>query len=284
MRSMSSTLLNFLNSATQIVTFDLFTFELKNGVTLRYCPHSVPITFGGNTWLPAPAGLTRSSVRWATGVEVDTLDIVFQSDSSIIVNGTPLLAAAVLGLFDNCRVTLSRLFMSDFNTPIDKLDLFQGNSAPASVLRTALHLTVKSDLERLNVMIPPAVFQPSCIHTLFDIGCAVNPSTYRVTGVATGVNTNGSISTAMLQVDGYFQMGGIKFTSGANTGLTRTVKAFISAAIYPTSPFPFAIANGDAFVITPGCDKLITGDCLGKYNNVVHFKGMPFVPVPETAA
>lgn len=284
MRAMSTSLLNFLNSTTQIVAFDLFTFELKSGTTLRYCAHTSPITFGGNTWLPAPAGLTRSRVRWAVGVEVDTLDITFQSDASILVNGTPLLAAAVLGLFDNARVTLSRLFMSDFVTPVDKLDLFQGNSAPAQVVRTSLHLTVKSDLERLNVMIPPAVFQASCIHTLFDIGCAANPATYMVSGTVSSINSDGSIQTALGQPATYFQMGGIKFTSGANVGLTRTVKSFTGAAVYPTSPFPFPVVASDAFIITPGCDHLVTGDCLNKFNNVVHFKGMPFIPVPETAA
>lgn len=284
MRPMSGALLAFLNSTNQMVQLDLFTFELKNGVTLRYCTHSVPVTFGGSTWLPAPAGLSRSRVRWATGIEVDTLSIIFQTDASILVGTVPLLAAAVLGLFDNCRVTFSRLFMSDFATPIDKLDLFQGNASPAEVLRTSLHLTIKSDLERLNVQIPPNVYQASCMHTLFDIGCAVNSATYRVAGTVGSINANGSIQTALAQASGYFQTGAIKFTSGANTGLTRTVKTFTSGAIYPTSPFPYTVVAGDAFLITPGCDKRQNGDCLSKYNNVIHFKGMPFIPVPETAA
>lgn len=284
MRTMSDVLLSFLNTATQIVALDLFTFELKNGTTLRYCTHGDPVTFGGAAWLPAPAGLTRSRVRWATGIEVDTLDIVFQTDASITVGGTPMLAAAVLGLFDNARVTFSRLFMADFATPVDKLDLFQGNASPSEILRTALHLTVKSDLERLNVQIPPSVYQASCLHTLFDMGCTVNSATYRVPGAVTSVNPNGSIQTALAQADGYFQTGAIKFTSGANIGLTRTVKTWTAGAAFPSSPFPYPVGAGDSFLITPGCDKRQDGDCRAKYNNVIHFKGMPFIPAPETAA
>jgi uncharacterized phage protein (TIGR02218 family) len=284
MRTMSTALLNFVNSANEMIMVDLFTFELKNGVTLRYCTHSDAVTFGGATWQPAPAGLTRSRIRWATGIEVDTLDIVMAADLSITVLGTPLLAAAVKGLFDNCRVTYARLFLSDWATPIDTLVLFQGNSAPAEVMRSSLRMTIKSDLERLNVPFPPNVFQASCMHALFDIGCAVNSATYRVAGSVTAVNADGSIQTALAQASGYFQMGAIKFTSGANVGLTRTVKAFIGSAVYLSNPFPFVLAAADAFLITPGCDKLVAGDCTNKYSNVIRFKATPFIPVPETAA
>jgi hypothetical protein len=41
------------------------------------------------------------------------------------------------------------------------------------------------------------------------------------------------------QPDGYFQMGAIKFTSGANTGLTRTVKSYTGGTIHPTKAFPY---------------------------------------------
>lgn len=285
MRAMSTALLNFLNSTTQMVTVDLYTFELKNGVTLRFCNASSPVTFGGVTWQQAPAGLTRSKIRWTTGVEVDTLDIDFQADGSIVVNGTALLAAAVLGLFDNARVTLSRLFMRDWSTPIDTLQLFQGSAGSSEVLRQAVHMTVKSDLDKLNVMIPPSVYQPSCVHALYDMGCAVNPATYRVSGSVSSVGADGGIATGLTQAADWFQMGAIKFTGGQNAGLTRTVKSYLAGGtVYVTKPFPFPVVPGDAFVITPGCDKLRTGDCTKKYNNTPHFKGFEFIPVPETAA
>jgi uncharacterized phage protein (TIGR02218 family) len=284
MRDMSNNLVAFLNTTSQLMAVDLYTFDLKNGVTMRYCNATDAVTFNGSTWLAAPAGLTRSKIRWATGVEVDSLDIDFQADASILVAGMPMLAAAVSGLFDNCRVTLQRLFMKDWLTPVDTLLLFQGNTAPAEILRMAIHLTVKSDLERLNVMIPPNVYQATCLHSLYSPGCTVKAATYRATGTATSVNANGGIVAAWTQPDGYYQMGAIKFTSGANTGLTRTVKSHTGGAVYPTKAFPYPIANGDAFVITPGCDKLQNGDCKNKFNNVINFKGFPFIPVPETAA
>lgn len=284
MRTMSAALLAFLNTTTQIVSIDLFTFELKSGVTMRYCSNRVAVTFGGLTWLPAPAGLTRSRIRWVTGVEVDTMDIEFQADPSITVGGVPMLAAARLGLFDNARITLSRLFMTDFVTPVDILDLFQGSTAPAQIYRTALQLSVKSALEGLNVQIPPDVFQPSCLNTLFDPACGVNSATYRAAGVVGTVGSDGGLHTALGQANGWFETGSVKFTSGANTGFTRTVKTYVGGVVYVTNPFPYPVGGGDSFLITPGCDHKHNGDCLLKFNNVVRFKGMPFVPVPETAA
>lgn len=284
MRIAPGPLLTFLNSAKQVIMVDLFTFELRNGQTLRYCTHSSPVTFAGLTWLPAPAGLTRSKIRWATGVEVDTLDIVFQADSSILIGSVPLMAAAVKAQFDNARVTLARLFMSDWNTPVDAVTLFQGSTAPAEALRTALRLTVKSALDGLNVQIPADVFQVPCVHKLYDSGCGVNVATYRVTGTVAAINADGSLALGLAQADKYFQMGALKFTSGQNTGLTRTVKSYAGGTVYLTSPFPFPVALGDAFTITPGCDKIRTGDCTNKFANTARFTAFEFIPAPETAA
>lgn len=284
MRTMSGTLISFLNSSRQYIMVDLFTFELRNGVTLRYCTSNVAVQFGGDTWLPAPAGLSRSRIRWVTGIEVDTMDIQFQADASITVNTIPMLAAAVQGLFDNAKVTLGRLFMSDWSTAVDKVDLFKGSVSAADARRSALHMSVKSDLERLNVQMPQTLYQASCVHSLFDIGCSVNAATYTVAGTITGVNVDGSLQTGLGQADAYFQMGSIKITSGPNLGLVRTVKSFASGAVFIANPFPFTITAGVTFTITPGCDKLRTGDCTTKYANTVNFKGFEFIPVPETAA
>jgi uncharacterized phage protein (TIGR02218 family) len=284
MRTVSPALIAFLNTSTEFIMVDLFTFVLKNGVTLRYSTAGTIINFGGFNWLPAPAGLTRSKVRWVTGVEVDTLDVSFPADESIVVNSIPMLRAAVLGMFDNAKVTLSRLYMSDWNTPVDSILLFTGNVAKPVIQRTVLHLTIKSDLDKLNMQMPQNLYQSACLHTLYDIGCAVNVNTYMYSGTVTTVTSNAIFGGTGSFVDGYFQMGAVKFTSGANEGLTRTVKSYLSGVIYATNPFPFDVQASDSFILTPGCDKLRNGDCANKYNNVINFKGFEYIPVPETAA
>lgn len=284
MKNISNALLDFLNSAQHFVMVDLFTFTLKNGVVLRFCTSSSQITFGGQTWLPAPAGLTRSKVRWVTGIEVDTLDIAFPAHASVMIGPVPLLQAVVLGLFDDAKVTLQRLYLSDWSNPIDAVVMFVGHVAGAQVQRTAAHFTVKSDLDRLNVQMPRNLYQASCAHTLFDAGCGLNVNSFKWSGTVSAVESAAIFTSAPAYDDGYFQMGAVKFTSGANAGLTRTIKSHVGGKLYLTNPLPFDVVVGDEFVLTPGCDKLRNGDCAKKYNNTQNFRGFPFIPVPETAA
>jgi uncharacterized phage protein (TIGR02218 family) len=65
-------------------------------------------------------------------------------------------------------------------------------------------------------------------------------------------------------------------------GTKRSLKAYASGALQLFSPLPVAPAVGDTFSIFPGCDKTMA-TCQNKYSNVVHFRGFPFIPTPETA-
>ena len=72
------------------------------------------------------------------------------------------------------------------------------------------------------------------------------------------------------------------FTSGANNGLIYYIKNQISTTrVQLSSPLKFPGVTGDTFNMFPGCDKTIS-QC-NRYNNIIHFGGMPFVPNPEVA-
>ena len=47
-------------------------------------------------------------------------------------------------------------------------------------------------------------------------------------------------------------------------------------------PLPSTPATGDAFTVAFGCDHT-RGTCQGKFNNLVNFRGFPFVPPPQIA-
>lgn len=101
-----------------------------------------------------------------------------------------------------------------------------------------------------------------------------------ITGIVQG-NTPPIFAT-----NGYFAQGVLTFTSGVNTGLSRTIQTYTNNGsnnvcnVIP--PFPQAPSVGDSFVATAGCDRRIS-TCQAKFNNLVHFMGYPFVPVPESA-
>lgn len=73
----------------------------------------------------------------------------------------------------------------------------------------------------------------------------------------------------------------MSFTSGANAGRAMEVKrhalgsGIVSIELWQT--MSQAVLAGDAFTVTPGCDKLFA-TCKAKFNNAVNFRGYPYMP------
>ncbi|MBY4799891.1 DUF2163 domain-containing protein [Burkholderia cepacia] len=80
---------------------------------------------------------------------------------------------------------------------------------------------------------------------------------------------------------GYFAYGNVTWTSGANAGLNAPVKTSAVGSVTLGMPMPNPIHVGDTYTIVAGCDKQL-GTCRDRYNNVVHFRGEPYVPGPDT--
>ncbi|KWI90201.1 hypothetical protein WM08_15205 [Burkholderia ubonensis] len=80
---------------------------------------------------------------------------------------------------------------------------------------------------------------------------------------------------------GYFAYGKVTFTSGLNAGQTYPVKTSAVGSVFLGIPAANRIQVGDAYTIVAGCDKQF-GTCRDRYNNIVHFRGEPYVPGPDT--
>jgi hypothetical protein len=81
---------------------------------------------------------------------------------------------------------------------------------------------------------------------------------------------------------GWFDLGTVTFTSGANTGVSRTVKTYQPGSLAFSLPWPNTPAPGDTFTAYAGCDKQ-QSTCNSKFANVAHFSAEPFVPAAESA-
>lgn len=79
---------------------------------------------------------------------------------------------------------------------------------------------------------------------------------------------------------GFFTYGTVKWLTGQNAGFSMEVKAFAPGVVTLAMAMPYPIAPGDTYTITAGCDKQI-GTCSGRYSNVVHFRGEPYIPGPD---
>ncbi len=254
---------------------------------LEQLDHCTPFTTGTRAALgpfDSSLPLTRDTTRVVTGLEVDTLTVTFYPTSANLIGSVPFLQAVSRGVLDGADFTLERAFITpDWQSLAGTIIRFQGRISDIPEYgRTAIPVTVKSDLEILNVKMPRNIYQPNCRRTLYDLGCSVNRAAYAVSGTAQSGSTASMVVCGIAQAAGYFDLGTIEFTSGQNAGVTRTVKSYTSGVFNVVPPLPYAPASGDGFTCYPGCDKLQT-TCSAKFNNLINFSGEPFIPAAETA-
>ena len=106
----------------------------------------------------------------------------------------------------------------------------------------------------------------------------------RVTGSVTSAADPGTFSDSnRTEESGWFDYGVVTWTSGANAGLSAEIRYFNGSQFGLFEPMPYAIAAGDTYEVTPGCDKRLQ-TCRDKYDNVVNFRGEPYIPGRQEAS
>ena len=290
MKPASAALIAYLNTARAgpdalLLFADVFTFTLRSGLVLCYTNADVTFTYDGATYLGNSVLVDGLKYKASIGLEVDQQQITVSAlATDTITGGAPFLQALRDGAFDGCEIERDRVFFSDRigGTAIGSVALFKGRLGTVDQIgRTSARLTVNSDLVLLDIDMPRNIYQPTCLHTLYDSGCTLIKNAFGTNGAV------GSGSTASLinwsGANGNFQQGSITFTSGVNAGVTanvNTVVAGVSLTLgYPLQSVPSA---GDAFTVYYGCDHT-PGTCQSKFNNLANFRGFPYVPPPQMA-
>lgn len=291
MKTASAALIALLNSQTFQMA-DLLTFTLKDSTVLRYTSWDTDLIVGGLTFSASGVQFKRGTVRTVVGIEVDSMELTLYALPENMAGDYPIFESLRKGLFDGSRVKVEKTFMATAgDTTAGSISVFSGRVSGCTLGRSEASLTVVSDLILLNVQMPRNVYQPSCLHTLFDddmlalghtaTGCGLLKSAFEEHEIAVTGSTVSQLSSLSSHVDGYYNLGYIVFTGGLNTGVKRTVKSFISGQFTLVQPLPYVPDLGDPFNAYPGCDHL-QSTCQTKFNNILNFRGMPYVPVPET--
>ena len=290
MKSSTLALRNLLASGV-FVRADIWTITLNGGGVVRWTSHDADVIANGNRYVSGPA-IERGSISEKTGVEVATMKVTIHGGESDLINASPVIGFIAAHGLDGAAVKLERAYAPAWGLDSD------GNPIPVtgtvirfagkvtsidSVMGGTAEFTVSSWLVLLNANSPRNHYQVGCMRTLYDAGCGVNPASFSSVGtVGSGATTVG-FGSGLTGAAGYYSQGRVVFLTGANAGISRTVKVNDGSGNFSLiKPLPVAPAAGDTFRAFAGCDLTRT-TCKNKFNNLTRHKATPFVPLPTTA-
>ena len=275
---------------------DCYTFTLIDGVTvLRYTSFDQTLKINGQWYTAHEVQIARSNMSWTNDLSVDSLQLTAFPIAGAAIKGLPFLEAIRCGMLDGATVALDKAFLTACGKRVvGSVNIFFGNVGEIQAGRTSAVIPVNSLLELLDTQAPIRVYQPACVRQLYDAACTVIRANYTATGTVAANKGAGDPSLSVIPVTftgsphqgsgvvDYYSLGIISFTSGANSGFTRSISAWDGSTVTVYEPLPFTPAIGDTITLQAGCDKTLT-TCQNKFNNGDNFMGQPFIPVAETA-
>ena len=288
MKTATLALVNFFGSSASALQFDLWTLRLASGTLLRWTDADVDITLAdGRSFVRGPV-VRRPRAKWARGLEVDQLRMTL-SGPAVLVDGQPLPVFAAAGGFDGASVLLEHVYLTTAGVVKGALVWFAGTEAGVLPGRMGAEITLKSQLTQLSQQLPRNVYQAGCLNDLFDGNCAADRSAYTLAGTVAAVGAGGNpaitVTLAAPASERWLELGIVRMASGASAGHSRTVQAQTgsgtSVLLQFARPWPFALQPGDTLTATAGCDKTMA-TCSARFANLARFRGLPFVPLPET--
>ena len=241
---------------------DLYTFTLRDGTVLRYTNYDqevfVPGPGGGETSLYGGVGysstrllfsvgpvIKRSRLTWELGLKPAELTVTIGSKPTDIAQ--PFLGfnwpyAFIKGLFDWAKIQVWRLYgpfavnaagqiINNTITGAQRpMPLFSGYIAELiSASRQSVAFKALDVRVLLNTQIPRTTLSPYCRWALFGAGCLLNAENFGVSTTALAGSTASILLAALTKPSGYFDLGYVKFLSGANQGQQAPVAAHYAA-------------------------------------------------------
>jgi hypothetical protein len=79
----------------------------------------------------------------------------------------------------------------------------------------------------------------------------------------------------------YFAYGIVTWLTGKNAGTSSEVRTFSPGVVTLNLTPVFPIQAGDTYTIQAGCDRT-SGTCKTRFNNLIHFRGEPYIPGQDT--
>jgi uncharacterized phage protein (TIGR02218 family) len=292
MKTATSGLKSFLAQYNQAAIAEVYTITLADGTVLYYTTADQDIVYNGYTFISSGFLMRRGAITEKCGTDVSEMKLNIYP-TTLTIGSLGFVAACHNGIFDYAEVKLERLYFDYFGgTYKGSITKFDGLIVNEIIMeRDHAEITVSSYSYLLGLNWPINLYESTCIWQLYSSPCGLSKASFTSSGAVATYAGNSLMSfyTNLSQADDYFDGGVIYFTSGANTGETRTINQHYNAdgLISLIIALPNIPASGDTFTIYPGCDHQ-RSTCKNKFNNFdangyIRFRGFPFIPSPETA-
>ncbi len=259
------------------------------------------ITYRANTVKVDNTGSPRLA-HWKRGLDVDSTTVALMPRLADPISGAaypdligsvPFIAAARGGALDGADIQIDRAFFNSWPqpysspiNPVGTIMIFAGTPVEVDTTDTMVVLTINDYRQLLQNKFPRVHFQLQCTHTLYDVGCTLSSANFSKNGVCDSTSTRQTIvsnSDIAASGSGTFTLGKLTFTSGLNSGFSRTIRLWTAPRTFALlNPVPFTVSAGDTFAVFPGCDKQ-SSTCTA-FGNIANFGGQPFIPDLTTAA
>ncbi|GJL92781.1 DUF2163 domain-containing protein [Hyphococcus sp.] len=244
----------------------------RDAFVLGFTDHDRALSFHGTDFLP-DSGASGSALSSSADLAVDNADIEGALSASAL-SGADLAA----GRYDGASVEVYRV---NWAAPDQRVLLKKGVIGEVKRAGNAF----KAELRGLSHLLDQPVgrvYQRLCDVNVGSAKCGVDldVSAFKTSGAVTALRDAQSFSASGFGAfaDAWFAHGLLKWTSGANAGLSAHVKTQTAAgAIFLWLPAGAAIQLGDAFTVTAGCDKRFA-TCRAKFSNAVNFRGFHLMP------
>lgn len=251
--------------------------ERVDGVVLGFTDYHEDLFIDG-LYYQSQAGMVRATaVSGSSDLGVQNADVETVLDSDHIDRED-----LESGLYDFCSL---KIFLVNYLDPSAfQIKLLRGRLGEVSLGQN----TAQAELRSLTQMLQQRTgrtHEVACSYELGDPKCGVNLDDFRVTGTITQViNQHRIKDSSRSEAADWFAQGKITFTSGNCAGLSMEVQTWTGGSsknFVLSLDMPYPIQVGDAYEVTPGCDKTFA-TCQQKFNNM-NFSGFPFIPGTDFA-
>ncbi len=247
----------------------------SDGVVLGFTDHDEALNFDGTDYRPAH-GLDGSERAAKLGPQVDTAEVVGVLHADAIEEEDIL-----LGRFDGASVETWRVNWRDVAQRF-----LAGRATIGEIVREdgRFRAELRSGQAALNRPVG-RLYQGLCDAELGDLRCGVDleDPAFRADASVLGIRDRFRLAVDGIEAfaAGWVAFGVAAWASGRRDGLRDrvvTAERLGGADILGfAAPVGDWVAEGDALVLTAGCDRRFA-TCRVKFANAVNFRGFPHIP------